>query len=192
MSYITSFSIENMEDIVLPFDFFSEVNVDEEKLNSLKKIKKDLKSLGDEITKKQQKQLKSIKKEIKSLKNGSTKLYTNKYGFQCLHCEYKDIEKQILEDEEKVFFLSGNNVYSLSEEGEFIVFVKKDNGYILHDIGYTKSNYGWVEEKFIDLIKSLKLSAIILDEGDEEHGYRNEDGMTRAPINKVFVNGVQQ
>lgn len=192
MGYCTDFSIEEIEDIVLPFDFFSEINIDEEKLKSLKKTKKDLKNLGDEITKKQQKQLKSIKKEIKDLKNGCSKIYTNKYGFQCFHCEYKDIEKQIVEDEEKVFFLSGNNVYTLSEEGEFIVFLKKDNGYVLHDIGYTKSNYGWVEEKFIDLIKALKLSAIILDEGDEEHGFKGEEGMTRAPINKVFVNGEEQ
>ena len=42
MSYVTNFSIENMEDIVLPFDFFSEVNVDEEKINSLKQIKKNI------------------------------------------------------------------------------------------------------------------------------------------------------
>lgn len=189
MSYVTSFSIENIEDIVLPFDFFSEVNVDEEKMNSLKKIKKDLKSLGDEITKKQQKTLKEIKKEINVLKRSG--IYRNKYGLRCFHCEFKDIEKQEIYDEEEVFFLTGDKVYSLAEEGEYIVFDKKENGFVLSDLGYTKSNYGWVEAKIIDLIKALKLSAVILDDGDEEYGYRCEDGMNREPVNKNFVDGEQ-
>lgn len=189
MAYYTDFGIEKMEDIVLPFDFFSDITVGEEKLNALKDIKKQLKSLGDDITKREQKKLKEIKKEIKTLKRAF--VYRNNYGFRCMHCKFKDISNQEINDEEEVFFLTGDKVYSLAAEGTYIIFEKKENGFVLTDIGYSKSNFGWLEDKIIDLIKALKLSVIILDEGDEENGFKNEEGMSRPPVNKIFVNGEQ-
>lgn len=192
MAYYSDFSIDKMENFILPLDFFKDIKIDETKLNELKSRKKDLKKLGEEITKKQQKELKSIKNEIKDLKNCSSSIYTNKYGFQCVHCEYKDIEKLSLENEEQVFFLCNNTVYTLAEEGDYTVFKKQKDGYVLSDLGYTKSNFGWIEDKMISLIQKLKLTVTVLDEGDEETGFSCEDGMEREPVNKVYIKGELQ
>jgi len=193
MGYYSDFDIVDFKTIKLPKDFVPNIvnETNEEEQDKLKKRITELSKLSeDEMTVKQFKELNNLKEQIRNIKNDTIKDIetTNKYGFKVIISNTHLRNDRSCDDND--FICIGNYLYTPSSEGEFITFKLIDNEYVLTDLGYTQSNYGWVEEKIEELIKLFALTTTILDCGDEEYGFENEEGCERELNHKHYKNGV--